>query len=148
MPGDFSDLNSSVDNYLGYQLRRVSSLAMSKLTDALVPLNLRIADVTVLNQIAENPKITASEIGRALDIQRANMTPLIATLVKRGYLNTEAKDGRSQALSLTPEGRKIFRQAQKIVEDHEQRFFAPLKDIEQQKLSSLMVQIWKHHLVE
>lgn len=145
MSTDFSDLSSSIDSYLGYQLRRVSSQAMTKLAEALLPLELRITDVTVLYQIAENPKITASEIGRALDIQRANMTPLIAVLVKKGYLNTKARDGRSQSLSLTREGRRVYQRAQKVVEGHEQLFFAVLSDRERQQLSRLLMQVWKHN---
>ena len=148
MSTDFSDLNSSIDSYLGYQLRRLSALAMTKLAEALVPLELRITDITVLYQIAENPKITASEIGRALDIRRANMTPLIAALVDRGYLNTIAKDGRSQALSLTPAGRKAHKQAQNIVESHEQGFFTALSDEERLQFSRLLIKVWKSHSAE
>lgn len=145
MSKDLSDSNSSIDSHLGYQIRRVSSLAMARLAEALAPLELRITDTTVLYQIAENPRITASEIGRVLDIQRANMTPLIAGLVKRGYLNTKAKDGRSQALSLTREGRKVYRQASKIVKDHEQRFFQILDADERQCLSQLLIKTWNHN---
>ena len=145
MSTNFSNLNSSIDSYLGYQLRRVSSLSMARLAEALLPLELKITDVTVLYQIAENPKITASEIGRALDIQRANMTPLVTGLVKKGYLNTTAKDGRSQALSLTQEGRTIFRRAQKIVQNHEEQFFSTLSQQDHQLLSRLLVQVWSNH---
>lgn len=145
MSAEFSNLNSSIDNHLGYQLRRVSSLAMSKLAEALLSLELRPIEVTVLYQIAENPKITASEICRALDIQRANMTPLIAGLIKKGYINTKAKDGRSQALWLTREGRTVFRRAKKIVQDSEERFFLALNDTERQRLSRLLIQVWQHH---
>ncbi len=145
MSTDFSELNSSIDSYLGYQLRRVSSLAMTQLADALSPLELRVTDVTVLYQIAENPEITASEIGRILDIQRANMTPLVSAMIKKGYLNTKAKDGRSQALSLTQQGRKVFRQAQKVTKDHEQNFFSSLPDNKRQQLSRLLMQVWKQH---
>jgi DNA-binding MarR family transcriptional regulator len=148
MSTDFSNLNSSIDSLLGYQLRRVSSLAMAELAEALLPLELRITDVTVLYQIAENPAITSSEIGKALGIRRANMTPLIAGLMNKGYLNTKAKDGRSQALSLTRAGRKIYQQAQKIVDRHEQQFFLALPDNEKQQLSRLLIQIWKHHSAE
>lgn len=148
MSTDFSNLNSAIDGYLGYQLRRLSALAMTKLAEALAPLELRIVDITVLYQIAENPKITASEIGRALDIRRANMTPLIASLVDRGYLSTKAKDGRSQSLALTPAGRKMYKQAQTIVENHEQGFFDALADDERQQLSRLLVKAWKFHCAE
>lgn len=145
MSTEFSDLDSSIDSHLGYQIRRVSNLAMTKLAEALLPLELRVVDVTVLYQIAENPDITASEIGKALGIRRANMTPLIAALVERGYLNTRAKDGRSQALSLTPAGRKVFKRAQKIVEAQEQGFFAMLSDEDRQQFSRFLLEVWTFH---
>ncbi len=148
MSTEFSDLDSSIDSHLGYQIRRVSSLAMTKLAEALLPLELRVVDVTVLYQIAENPNITASEIGKALGIRRANMTPLIGALVERGYLNTRAKDGRSQALSLTPAGRKVFKRAQKIVEAQEQGFFAMLSAEDRQQFSRFLLEVWTFHTTQ
>lgn len=70
--------------------------------------------------------------------------PLIAGLISKGYLYTKAKDGRSQALSLTRTGRSVYLQAQKIVQNHEQHFFAALSKDERQQLSRLLIQVWRN----
>ena len=54
------------------------TLPEEELARRLAPLDLRQTDVSVLLLVAENPGITQSEVGKALDIQRANMAPLVA----------------------------------------------------------------------
>ena len=71
--------SSALDRYLGYQLRRISSAAMGALAEQLSTEGARVTEYTVMSQIAENPGITSSEIGRILDIKRANMTPRCGT---------------------------------------------------------------------
>jgi DNA-binding MarR family transcriptional regulator len=66
--------------------------------------DLRLVEATVLLLIAENPKITASAIGRALDIQRANMVPLLKRIEDAGLIERTPIDGKSQGLSLTDAG--------------------------------------------
>jgi DNA-binding MarR family transcriptional regulator len=88
----------------GYVLRRASSKVASELGALLTPLGLRSAEVSVLLLIEANPGITQSELGRVLEIQRANMTPLVGRLSVRGLVERQKVDGRSQGLVLTGEG--------------------------------------------
>jgi DNA-binding MarR family transcriptional regulator len=143
MPGnDVLEIQPPINKVLGYLLRRVSSLSMVALAETLTDEDLRITEISILNQIAQAPNTTSSEIGRQLGIQRANMTPLITGLVDKGYLKTKPKDGRSQALSLTRKGRTAYQQAWKLVEQHEQQFFSDLTSSEQQELFHLLTKIW------
>jgi DNA-binding MarR family transcriptional regulator len=88
----------------GYALRRASAWALAELGKRLHPAGLRHTEVTVLMLVEANPGITQSEIGRTLDIQRANMAPLIGRLDDMGLLVRTAVDGRSQGLRLSPRG--------------------------------------------
>ena len=49
--------------------------------------------------------MTSSEIGKVLDIQRANMVPLLARLEAAGLIAREPIDRKSQAILLTARGR-------------------------------------------
>jgi DNA-binding MarR family transcriptional regulator len=63
--------------------------------------------------------VTASAIGRQLDIQRANMVPLLKRLEDAGLIGREPIDGKSQGLELTPAGRDTSAEARAIVEAFE-----------------------------
>jgi DNA-binding MarR family transcriptional regulator len=65
-----------MSGYPGYLLRRASALAMARLAKRLKTLHLSPTDATVLSVIDANPNSKQSEIGRVLDIARANMAPL------------------------------------------------------------------------
>ena len=103
----------------GYLLRRAASSLTAELSRKLAALDLRIADMSMLLLIEANPGITQSELGRMLDIQRANMTPMAAKLGERGLVAREAVNGRSQGLALTKAGKALAKQAYNIASNFE-----------------------------
>jgi DNA-binding MarR family transcriptional regulator len=103
----------------GYVLRRASAATLSELNQRLAPLDLRHSDVAFLLLIDTTPGITQSEVGRLLDIQRANTVAFVARLEARNLIERTRVDGRSQALHLTPAGQALIRQARRIIEDYE-----------------------------
>ncbi|MFM6853319.1 MAG: MarR family winged helix-turn-helix transcriptional regulator [Sphingopyxis sp.] len=103
----------------GYALRRASTAMMAELGARLAPLGLRSTDVSILLVVDANPGITQSVIGRALDIQRANMAPFIARLAERGWVARQRVDGRSQGLLLTPDGRALMAQVRTVIDRFE-----------------------------
>lgn len=128
---------------LGYHLRRLSVIAMADLTESLAPLGLKPADASVLFMIGSNSRLTQSDIGRALGILRANMAPLIAALVKRGLVEREPVDGRSQALCLTPAGQAIRRQAWRSTKAHEARMFGTLTPAAHTRMVAQLRTLWQ-----
>jgi DNA-binding MarR family transcriptional regulator len=113
-------MRDPLKSYPGYLLRRAASSLTTELTRRLADLDLRIADVSILLLIDANAGITQSELGRILDIQRANMTPMTAKLSERGMVTREAVDGRSQGLTLTATGKAMAAQARAIADTFEQ----------------------------
>ncbi|MEO7208069.1 MAG: MarR family transcriptional regulator [Steroidobacteraceae bacterium] len=97
-----------MSDYPGYLLRRASAMAMTRLAKHLKALHLNPTDATVLNVIDANPNSKQSEIGRMLDIARANMAPLISRLAERGLIERQRVDGRSHALVLSRAGRALI----------------------------------------
>lgn len=115
-------LADPLENRLGYRLRRISSLMMADLGTALIPARLRPTEATILLLIEANSGCTQSDIGRTLGIARANMAPLMAGLMKEGWVEKSPVDGRSQGLSLTPLGHEKVAEAHSIIRRHEDRF--------------------------
>ena len=103
----------------GYLLRRASAVAMADLGKRLKDLDLRPTEATVLLAIDANPNATPSEVGRLLEIASANMAPLVARLEGRNLIEREPMDGRSHALSLSPDGVDITRRIKQIVAQQE-----------------------------
>ena len=92
---------------------------MAKLAARLTTLDLRPSEATVLMVIDANPGVTQSEIGRLLDIARANMAPLTARLATRKLIVRQSAGGRSHGLTLSDTGRRLTRKARRIVADLE-----------------------------
>lgn len=100
----------------GYALRRAASATAAELHSRLEPLGLRQVSVSMLLLIKGNPNITASALGRQLDIQRANMVPLLKRLEDAQLIDRKPIDGKSQGLVLTQAGHDLTQQAQSIVD--------------------------------
>lgn len=106
-------------NLPGYLVRRASVSILSGLNSRLRALDLRHIECTILQLIRANPGIRQSDIGRLLDIKRANVVPLVATLEKRRLIRRRAIDGRSQGLHLTHSGDALAVRAFSIVQTYE-----------------------------
>ena len=116
----------------GYVLRRASTAALSALNRRLAPLGLRHVDASLLLILGARPGTTQSEAGRLLDIQRANMVPIVARLETRELVERRRVDGRSQGLYLSGEGVTLLGQIQQVIDAHESAMLAavpaPLRD--------------------
>lgn len=89
----------------GYLLRRAANAMMAELSARLAALDLRISEATVLLLLDARTDLTSADIGKILDIQRANMAPLLARLEGAGLIRREPLDRKSLAILLTDEGR-------------------------------------------
>jgi DNA-binding MarR family transcriptional regulator len=141
MSKETNERSAVVADDLGYLLKRVSSLVTASLADLLSDEGLRVTEATVLREIQAFPNITASEVGRLLNIKRANMTPLITRMVEQGIVALSEKDGRSQGLTLTKNGEKVFIRLQALFEKHDSASFSGLATKEKEQLSTLLRKI-------
>jgi len=58
--------------------------------------------------------VTSSAIGRSLDIQRANMVPLLSRMESAGLIAREPIDRKSQAIVLTDAGKLRLKAADMV----------------------------------
>ena len=104
-------LASPLDDLLGYRLRRASMATMADTLAVLRPMGLSVGEASFLILVGANPGCRQSDVGRALEIKRANLTPLVARMKGRGLVEDAPIDGRSRSLTLTKEGKALHDKA-------------------------------------
>lgn len=115
---------------------------MSRLHDELANFSLRHTEFSLLQLIGANPGIKQSEACRVLEIQRANMVPLVAGLEDRGLLSRKPIDGRSQGISLTRSGRALAKKALAAVAAFENGLINAIPKHLQQHVEPILLAIW------
>ena len=108
----------------GYLLRRAANAMMAELAIRLAALDLRISEATVLLLLDGRTDLTSANIGKILDIQRANMVPLLARLEGAGLIRREPLDRKSLAILLTDEGRSCRAEVDAITRQFEDDLLA------------------------
>jgi DNA-binding MarR family transcriptional regulator len=128
--------------YPGYALRRAAAAMMTEFSALLSPLELRIAEVSAMLLIDANAGITASQLGRMLDIQRANMVPLVARLEAAGLIARRPIDGKSHSLELTAAGGAKLAKAVAVIETFEAGLLDRIPDQHRAHLKPALDALW------
>ncbi len=136
-------MDDPLPRYPGYALRRAATASAAQLSVRLGEIGLRQVDASVLLLVAANPDITASALGRALDIQRANMVPLLKRLEDEGLLDRNPLDGKSQGLILTETGRATHRRALAVIEAFETELIARVPAEHRAHLLPALNALWR-----
>jgi DNA-binding MarR family transcriptional regulator len=135
-------MRDPLPEFPGYSLRRAANATAAELSSRLAPLELRQVDASLLILIGENPDVTASALGRQLDIQRANMVPLLKRLEDAGLIDRKPLDGKSQGLVLTLAGEEKCRQAQAIIEQFEAEMIERVPEPHREHLLPALYALW------
>lgn len=106
-------------DFPGYAFKRASNNMMSILAKQLSPIGVGATDATILILIDANMGLTQTDLCKALDINKANMTPRITKLVAAGLITRKRLDGRSHTLALTDCGTAKRDEAYTIMRNHE-----------------------------
>src|SRR5262245_24829962 len=69
-----------------------------------------LGEMRVLYELANRDRLTASDVGRALDLDAGYLSRLLRNFEKRGLISrkTSTDDARQSHLALTARGRKLF----------------------------------------
>ena len=127
----------------GYALRRAASAMIAELGERLAEIGLRHTDVLILILIEANARITASALGRVLDIKRANMVPLVGRLEAGGLIERRPIDGKSHSLELTERGRARLAEAWGIVDQFEAELLARVPAAHRDHLLPALNALWQ-----
>ena len=134
-------MRDPLPSFPGYALRRAANATAAELAARLSEVGLRQSDVSVLMLIDANPGVTASAIGRQLDIQRANMVPLLKRL--EGLIDRVPIDGKSQGLELSALGRERLGEARTVVEAFEAALIARVPTEHRAHLLPALEALWR-----
>jgi len=116
-----SKLVSPLDGLLGYRLRRASMALMGDLVEILRPFGISVVEASFLILVGANPGCRQSDVGRALAIKRANLTPLVGRLKARGLVADAPIDGRSLSLTLTDAGVALRDEALALISESDRQ---------------------------
>lgn len=136
-------ISNPLEGLLGYHLRRASSAMVSRLSESYNQLGLRLTEASVLIMIDSNSGSKQSDIGRALDIKSANMTPLVAVLSKLDYIERKKLDGRSQGLYTTDKGKQVVKKIWQLIEANEAWLLSSMQEDAQGSLRERFKTTWQ-----
>ncbi len=127
----------------GYALRRAANAAMAELAERLATIELRVSDASVLLLVRSRTDATASEIGRTLDIQRANMVPLLNRLEAAGLIERTPLDRKSNAIIVTTKGQTTLTQVDKITAKFENELISRIPAEHREHFLPALNALWK-----
>lgn len=136
-------MHDPLTSYPGYSLRRAANATAAGLASRLDEIGLRQVDISLLFLIGDNPDVTASALGRQLDIQRANMVPLLKRLEDAGLIDRKAIDGKSQGVTLTAKGHETSAKARNIVDVFESELLARIPAEHREHLLPALDALWR-----
>lgn len=107
-----------LENLVGYNLRRAYRVQKQRFAAVFGPLGIRPVTLSVLGTIYDTPGITQADIGKRLNIKRANIVPLMVELEGRALISRRpsTRDKRAHVVTLTPMGKRF---AVKLLALHE-----------------------------
>jgi DNA-binding MarR family transcriptional regulator len=127
---------------IGYVLRRAQLTVFQDFFAAFAPFDIRPAQFSVLTVIERNPGLTQSQVAEALGIKRTNFVGMLDELEKRGLAERrQARDKRSYALFLTPDGAALMRKLRPVIKAHESRMIARVGEDGRDRLVALLGEI-------
>lgn len=127
----------------GYALRRAANAVMGELGALLHEHDVKITEAAVLLLVRDRSDMTSSTIGKTLDIQRANMVPLLNRLDRAGWIRREPIDGKSSAIVLTTSGKAKVGEIACVVETFEADLLARVPQEHREHLLPALNAIWR-----
>lgn len=135
--------DSSLRQFVGYNIRRAWLALQEKRTLVLAELGLRTVSFSALTLIVDNSDIIQSRLAEALKMERSNIVVVIdelegLDLITRGR---SAQDRRVYALRATLKGRRLRDAAVAALKEHEDRMTARLSETERRLLIDMLQRI-------
>ena len=135
---------SYLESLVGYNARRATLVIVDAFLRNMAVYGLRPVDFSMLSLITHNPGITSRQLCTALNIQPPNLVGMINQLQTREMIvrRPHPHDGRAMGLHLTPEGRKMMKQAEVTAFELEEATTAKLSPTERKTLMQLLQKIY------
>ncbi len=124
--GSGIDLELSV----GYRLKVATSALHAAMEEVLRPLGLTITHYSTLEQLAQRPGVSSSDLARGTFVTRQSMSTVLQTLAAAGLITRAdtAAHGRALPVELTAVGRERLAAASAAVLAVERRMLADVDE--------------------
>jgi len=133
----------SLAHLVGYAASR-AALEMRKVFQQHVgPLDLRVAEFTILRLLADNGPVAQRRLAEALDMAAPNMAVTLDRMAERGWIERvrSTRDRRAQQIHLTAAGRALAERTRRIAATMEDPALAALSRAERALLIELLRKI-------
>ncbi len=111
----------SVNESLGFALTTTLNTLRKKFNSELKSLDITSEQYAVMKLVLEFASLMPSKIADMLSRDRANITRIVNSLEKKGFIKKEKLNEKSYVITLTDKGKKALEKAEKIVIDFNKR---------------------------
>jgi DNA-binding MarR family transcriptional regulator len=96
-----------LENLVGYNLRRAHAVQRQRFAAVFGPEGIRPVLLSALGLIYATPRMSQTDLGKLLEVKRANVATLLDELEQRGLLKRRrsSEDRRAHEIELTVQGR-------------------------------------------
>jgi DNA-binding MarR family transcriptional regulator len=119
---------------IGFQAAQLARLISNRLRDALAPLGLMPAQVAALIEIGDAEGMTQKELVERLDVEQPGVARTLGGLEAEGWIERQARAGRSQGLFLTEKAKAVVPEAARLTAEINRRALGDLSRTEQAHL--------------
>jgi DNA-binding MarR family transcriptional regulator len=130
-----------------FLLKRLGFAAKERGMTAYEPTGLHPYHYAILLVLSEGSRETQGSIADALGYDRGQLVGLLDELEERGLLERkrDPKDRRRHIVKLTAEGKRALGRLRTLSRQIEDDFLAPLTDVEQRQLHTLLFKLAETH---
>jgi DNA-binding MarR family transcriptional regulator len=136
-----------LDKFLPYRLSVLAQLVSESLHDLYAgPHGLSVTQWRVMAALGQHPRLTASEVGRRIVMDKVAVSRAVAGLTKRGLVEraTDRSDRRRASLKLSVQGRAMHRQIVPVALAYEERLYRAYDTAERQAFDALSDRLFAH----
>ncbi|MDP9849711.1 MarR family winged helix-turn-helix transcriptional regulator [Streptosporangium lutulentum] len=140
---DFGDIPDplSLENQVCFALAVASRGVIAVYRPLLEPMGLTHPQYLVMLALWQHAPLSVKDLGRLLQLEPATLSPLLKRLEANGFVNRPraSQDERSLAVTLTPAGRRLRDEAEKIPAAIVERL--GMEPAELQRLHGMLTQV-------
>ena len=137
----------ALDRFLTYRLHRIAKISdRDSATAYQAELGLSLSEGRCLAAVGQFEPASVKDIARLANLDKANACRAADALVARGLVEkaASATDGRGVALSLTRQGRPLWRRVMKLIERRNAEVFGVLGAQDLRRLDELLDRLVAH----
>ena len=127
----------------GHLIRRLSQISMALFIEEAGSLGVTARQFAALNMIREQPDIDQVRLSQMIAMDKTTIVKVIDRLVEKGLITRTRSptDRRANVLNITPQGQKILKEIEPLLDRSDRRILAPLGQADQRKFMELLSQL-------